>query len=219
MSQLPLDLLVLPSGQVGLNQELPLAGASWTPCVLSQIAIVQWNPKGWRGGERIKDEAIARDQIMLFFILQNGLIPFTTEQVFRWLDWYGYRIQNDEGHEIRFHGDVWFYVDVMIKGTGDLVDFLFEDVHLFRAQVSAADGTMEEMSFTFVSNNKIEMLTRGSRRKRRERKPKGLGSVPATNETQVQAEDEGDLVRNEDENASIATDELLDRLGSSESGE
>ena len=212
MLQLPLDLLCL-------NQELPLAGASWTPCVLSQIAIVQRSPKGWKGGERIKDEAIARDQIMLWFILENRLIPFTTEQVLRWLDWYGYRIKNDEGHEIWWYCNVWFYVDVMIKGTGDLVDFLFEDVHLFRAQVSAADGTMEEMSFTFVSNNKIEMLTRGSRRKRRERKPKGLGSVSATNETQVQAEDEGDLVRYEDENASIATDELLDRLGSSESGE
>ena len=193
MPQLPLKFLVSPSGLASLEEELPLDGAPWTPCVYLQIAKVQENPKEWSGKQRIKFEAIARDQIMLYFILENGLIPFTTEQVFRWLDWYGHRIKDDEGHEIWFYDDVWFYVDIMIKGTGDLVDFLFKDVHLFRAQVSTAEGTMEEMSFTFVSNNKMEILRKKFKRKRRERKPKGLGSVPATNETQVQAEDEGDL--------------------------
>ena len=213
MSQLPLDLLVLPSGQAVLNQELPLVGASWTASVYSQIAKVQRDPHGYRGGERIKDDAVARDQIMLYFILQNERIPFTTEQVFKWLDLYGHRTQNDEGQEMWIHCGVWFCVDVMIKATGDLVDFLFEPVHLFRAQVSGVNGTMEEISFTFVSNNRIDMLKRRKRRKQRERRAKRR---VGRNETQVQVHDAG---QNEDGNESMATNELLDRLHSSDSEE
>ena len=73
--------------------ELPVYGCQWTDGVLSQIAKIQSDPEGWSGIEQISDDAIRRDQLILGFILENELIPFTTEQVKKWLDWYGFRVK------------------------------------------------------------------------------------------------------------------------------
>ena len=134
--------------------ELPLYGCQWTDSVLLQIAKIQRNPERWSGCEQLTNDAITRDQLMLLFILETRLIPFTTEQVIKWLDWYGVRIQNNEAPEIWYCTAIEpvlsFHVDTMIKGTTDLVNFLFTHSHLFSAKVSTADGTRKELMFTFA---------------------------------------------------------------------
>ena len=68
------------------GRELPLYGCPWTDSVLLQISEVQKNPEGWSRRERLTPEAARRGQIMLWFILENKLIPLTTGQVLTWLD-------------------------------------------------------------------------------------------------------------------------------------
>ena len=158
--------------------ELPLYGCRWTDSVLLQIAKVQSNPERWSCGEQLTNDAITRDQLMLRFILETRLIPFTTEQVIKWLDWYGYRIKNNEVLEIWYYPKnepiLSFHVDTMIKGTNGLVDFLFTDSHLFSANVCTADGTMKELMFTFVSKNKEDKIKRKFIRPRKVRKKEGI---------------------------------------------
>ena len=151
--------------------ELPLFGCQWTSGVLLQIAVVQADPEGWSGSKQVSYDGVSRDQIILHFILENKLIPFTTEQVLKWLDHYGFRVKS--GQEV----EIWWYprrfplysfqVDAMIKGTSALVDFLFADFHLFSTQVSDPDGTIKDLMFTFVSKNKDEIA-----KKRRRRPPR-----------------------------------------------
>lgn len=158
--------------------ELPLYGCRWTDSVLRQIAKVKSDPERWSGGEQITEDAIRRDQLMLGFILENKLIPFTTKQVTKWLDWYGYRETNNEELEIWYPAKyllpavypfLSFNVDNMIKATSALVDFLFEDSHLFSAKVFFTKETKKDMFFTFVSKCKEISAGRGSKRLRRVR--------------------------------------------------
>ena len=180
--------------------EIPLYGCRWTECVFSQITKIQSNPESWSCGEQITNDAITRDQLMLGFFLENSLIPFTTEQVINWLDWYGVRFKNNQELEIWYYPAMAasFHVDTMIEATSALVDFLFVDSHLFSAKVSAANGTMKDMLFTFVSKNKEEIAKREYKRPRRVRKKEGIDPAPATGsdsrpttQTQEEADDDG----------------------------
>ena len=152
------------SWQAMKEVELPLYDCQWTDSVLLQIDKVQSNPERWSCGEQLRIDAITRDQLMLRFILETRLIPFTTDQVIKWLDWYGHRIKNEKELEIWYYPAnepvLSFHVDTMIRGTNELVDFLFKDSHLFSAKVSATDGTMKELMFTFVSKNKEDNIKR-----------------------------------------------------------
>ena len=151
--------------------ELPLFGCQWTSGVLLQIAVVQADPEGWSGSKQVSYDGVSRDQIILHFILENKLIPFTTEQVLKWLDHYGFRVKSGQEVEIWWYPQRFpcysFHVDSMIKGTSALVDFLFADFHLFSTQVSDPDGTIKDLMFTFVSKNKDEIA-----KKRRRRPPR-----------------------------------------------
>ena len=154
--------------------ELPLFGCQWTSGVLLQIAVVQADPEGWSGSKQVSYDGVSRDQIILHFILENKLIPFTTEQVLKWLDHYGFRVKS--GQEV----EIWWYprrfplysfqVDAMIKGTSALVNFLFAYSPLFLSQVSDPDGTMKDLLFTFVSHNKEEIAKKRCRRPARVRR-------------------------------------------------
>ena len=170
--ELPLTfpLYASEAWQAMKQRELPLWGCPWTSGVLLQIAVVQANPEGW-SGTKISEEGVRRDRLMLWFILENKLIPFTTVQVVKWLDYYGFRVKSDQELEIWWYPQrapyYSFHVDTMIKGTSALVDFLFADFHLFSTQVSDPDGSIKDLMFTFVSKNKDEIA-----KKRRRRPPR-----------------------------------------------
>ena len=160
---------------------------------------------------------------MLRFIEENQLIPYTTEQVIKWLDWYGFRVKINQDAEIWYYphdqsskwdyphdqneqdAEIWyesFQVDSMIKAASALVDFLFKYSHLFSTRVS---GEEEDLLFTFVSKSKEEIVRRNGKRTRRIRKQKGIDSELATggdSRSKTQTQEEADDV-------SIASTEVL----------
>jgi len=169
--ELPLTfpLYASEAWQAMKQRELPLWGCPWTSGVLLQIAVVQANPEGW-SGTKISEEGVRRDRIMLWFILENKLIPFTTVQVMKWLDHYGFRVKSNQDVEIWWYPRRYplysFQVDAMIKGTGTLVDFLFAYSPLFVTQVSDPDGKTD-LLFSFVSKNKEEIAKKRCKRRPR----------------------------------------------------
>ena len=175
---LPLKFPMDPSDwrQAILKVELPLHGQRWSVSVLSHIAHIQRHPESWNSSDQLPKVAIIRDQLMLGFILENQLIPYTTEQVIKWLDWYGTRVKNDKDVEMwcysHFQQVYYFHVDIMIKGTSTLVDFLLQDSPLFSAKVLEEDDTMKDILFTFVSKNKEDIAKKKHKRARRVRQPR-----------------------------------------------
>ena len=212
---LPLKFPMDPSDwrQAILKAELPLHGQRWSVSVLSRIAHIYRYPESWNSSEQLPQVAIIRDQLMLGFIVENQLIPYTTEQVIKWLDWYGTRVKKDDDVEIwcypHFEPVYYFHVDIMIKGTSTLVDFLLQDSHLFSAKVFE-DNTMKDILFTFVSKNKEDIAKRKHKRRGRVGRPRAQ-MARSSNEfepaasTQEEAgeEDSGDE-DSEDEVAKIA---------------